>query len=378
MANFSIDKKGYNTQEVDKYINKLCLKYEEKLRQQKDRVSALRNEIETLNGRLNNYVDKDEQISKALLYAVEKADQIENNAKNVYNMEIKRINALYSRWEELLLEVENNCPGVNENRYINSLMEDFKNSITEVSKTGLTLNTKSIKDDLKNSSDQFIRNILNRMDYVVNNPIRSAGQNKRQIRVNPLLSTPVEKTPAPKSTHAKTSRNVVEPVKSSILTKATPTATAKPSVSKTNSLKSVPVKKPVQAEKPITTKKTTAKVQPKVAESDSPKSYSSISSISERLKHLNLVSKTNTVGTSKKNESLADKFLNSDDEIKLNAYSKNFAKKKLERSNPFMFIEYPEPNETGFDLKDALNPKEDLDEIMKSFDFFEDDNKKNK
>ena len=179
MANFNIDKKGYNQEEVDDYINKLYLKYEEKLRQQKDRVSALRNEVETLNARLANYVDKDEQISKALLYAVEKADQIENNAKNVYNMEIKRINALYSRWEDLLLEVEKTCPGVNQNRYINSLMEDFKTSITEVSKTGLTLNTKSIKEDLKNNSDQFIRNILNRMDYVVNSAPQNVVVQKR-------------------------------------------------------------------------------------------------------------------------------------------------------------------------------------------------------
>ena len=28
------------------------------------------------------------------------------------------------------------------------------------------------------------------------------------------------------------------------------------------------------------------------------------------------------------------------------------------------------PSESGFDLEDALNPKEDLDEIMKAFDFF--------
>ncbi|MBQ3048133.1 MAG: hypothetical protein IJD48_03875 [Clostridia bacterium] len=34
------------------------------------------------------------------------------------------------------------------------------------------------------------------------------------------------------------------------------------------------------------------------------------------------------------------------------------------------------PNETGFDLKAAVNPKEDLDEIMKAFDFFNDDKKK--
>ena len=34
------------------------------------------------------------------------------------------------------------------------------------------------------------------------------------------------------------------------------------------------------------------------------------------------------------------------------------------------------PNESGFDLKEAINPKEDLDEIMKDFDFFNDDKKK--
>ena len=32
------------------------------------------------------------------------------------------------------------------------------------------------------------------------------------------------------------------------------------------------------------------------------------------------------------------------------------------------------PKESGFDLEDALNPKEDLDEIMKAFDFFVENN----
>ena len=282
MANFNIDKKGYNQEEVDDYINKLYLKYEEKLRQQKDRVSALRNEVETLNARLANYVDKDEQISKALLYAVEKADQIENNAKNVYNMEIKRINALYSRWEDLLLEVEKTCPGVNQNRYINSLMEDFKASITEVSKTGLTLNTKSIKEDLKNNSDQFIRNILNRMDYVVNSAPQNVVVQKRTKSTAPRV-TVTPKTPESKPTPVKTT---------------------------------------------IRTKTTTVKSENKQS-NEQPKSYSSISSINERLKRLNLISRTSPVPSVKKNESLADKFLNSDEDIKLNAYSKNFTKKKL-------------------------------------------------
>ena len=43
MAKFDINKKGYDTEQVDTFINKLSLKYEEKLSEQKDRVFALKN-----------------------------------------------------------------------------------------------------------------------------------------------------------------------------------------------------------------------------------------------------------------------------------------------------------------------------------------------
>ncbi len=36
---------------------------------------------------------------------------------------------------------------------------------------------------------------------------------------------------------------------------------------------------------------------------------------------------------------------------------------------------YPTPNESGFDLKEAVNPKDNLNEIMKAFDFFGGDKK---
>lgn len=35
-----------------------------------------------------------------------------------------------------------------------------------------------------------------------------------------------------------------------------------------------------------------------------------------------------------------------------------------------IYREAPEPNESGFDLREAINPKEDLAEIMKAFDFY--------
>ena len=70
MAKFDINKKGYDPEQVDTFINKLSLKYEEKLSEQKDRVFSLKNELSLLEDKLENYKDKDKQISKALIYAV--------------------------------------------------------------------------------------------------------------------------------------------------------------------------------------------------------------------------------------------------------------------------------------------------------------------
>ena len=74
---FDINKKGYDTEQVDNFINKLSVKYEEKLSEQKDRVFSLKNELALMEERLESYKDKDKQISQALIYAVEKVEQIE-------------------------------------------------------------------------------------------------------------------------------------------------------------------------------------------------------------------------------------------------------------------------------------------------------------
>ena len=65
----------------------------------------------------------------------------------------------------------------------------------------------------------------------------------------------------------------------------------------------------------------------------------------------------------KEYENLADKFLSQDDGYDT-AYSNIITSKSRA---------IPEVNETGFDLKEAVNPKDDLDEIMKAFDFFNQD-----
>ena len=64
---FDINKKGYDTEQVDNFINKLSVKYEEKLSEQKDRVFSLKNELALMEERLETYKDKDKQISNVII-----------------------------------------------------------------------------------------------------------------------------------------------------------------------------------------------------------------------------------------------------------------------------------------------------------------------
>lgn len=301
MSKFSLDKKGYNTKEVDDYINNLYLKYEEKLSEQKDRVFALKSELEKAQSRLDHYIEKDKQISQALIYAVEKADEIESASKKIYELEIKRVRLLYKRWEELLLEVESKYPQINNNSYIYSLLDSFKNSINDVLEQNFNLNNsmknaENIKQNLKKNGDSYIKNILNKMEYAFN--------------TQPEVEN-------------------VQPV------------TAKPAIKKVDITNIM---------------------------SNHEKERSRINSLSNKLNAI-----TNSAAL-KANEDLVDGYLNSelDDEFANTAYAKNITRKKMtpEDDSPFNYA-FPSPNETGFDLKEALNPKEDLDEIMKAFDFFD-------
>lgn len=270
MAKFDINKKGYDTDQVDNFINKLSVKYEEKLSEQRDRVFALKNELSTLEERLDNYRDKDKQISQALIFAVEKAEQIENNASKLYDLEIKRIRLLYKNWEDLVVKI-NMCeiPSI-----IKKEISEFNKTLGEVLEQNNRMGGNLIRQDLRKNSDNYIRNLLNKMDYAFN------------------------------------------------------------SKDKTNASKSVLSAMSVETEK-------------------------------ENTRLIDLSGKLDKIKV-KGSGNMADNYLNSDSDDEDNAFAKTFVKKK------------EKPSESGFNLEDALNPQEDLDEIMKAFDFFlENENKNN-
>lgn len=262
MAKFDINKKGYDVEQVDNFINKLSLKYEEKLSEQKDRVFSLKNEVSVLEERLEHYKEKDKQISQALIYAVEKAEQIEGNASKLYDLEIKRLRLLYKQWQELIGKMSFD-------KIPDELVSDFAGftkTIGEVLQQNSKIGGNMIRKDLHKNSDNYIKNLLNKMDYEINEKPR---QNTKSTILGDLS---------------------------------------------------------VETEK-------------------------------ENARMIDLSGKLDSI-SAKGSGSMVDNYLNSDED-ELNLFAKTITRKTPKKIS-----------ESGFDLEDALNPKEDLDEIMKAFDFF--------
>lgn len=268
MAKFDINKKGYDCDQVDNFINKLTLKYEERLSEQKDRVFSLKNELAVMSERLDSYRDKDKQVSQALVYAVEKAEQIEGNASKLYDLEIKRLRLLYHKWQEVIDMIQ--CDGYNSATA--KELKELSGTISDVLEQNSKMGGNMIRKDLHKNSNNYIRNLLNKMDYSINNK---------------------PKTPS----------------------------------------KSVDASMSVETEK-------------------------------ENARLIDLSGKLDKIKV-KGSGNMADNYLNSDDELS-SVYSQTITRKRTQKHE-----------ESGFNLDDALNPKEDLDEIMKAFDFFIEEQDKN-
>lgn len=95
---FKIVKKGYDTRSVDDYIHKLTSDYEDRLSLQKDRIFALKDELEKANG------EKDDENDALLtLYeAIKRAEAIENRSKNLFELEARRLSLTYIKMESML------------------------------------------------------------------------------------------------------------------------------------------------------------------------------------------------------------------------------------------------------------------------------------
>ena len=271
---FNTEKYGYNKKEVDEYLKRLSSDVET-LSQQLT-TSSHRKEIETISLELARYKEQDASISDALVAAVETAKQIEENSKNIYDLEIRRVRSLYDKWQGYLDEMMDRYPEMKEHFDPTTITAAFKKSIDEVL-------SKNEDNTRKNSIG--IRSLISKMNGIQN----------PQIQKTYIVKT------------------AEKPIKRK----------SKPSLDAVN-------KKLIQ---------------------------DTINSENRRIKNFDLTTKINN--NVEEFDSLADQFLNTEisENLEQTAYSKTILKKK---------------KESGFDLKEALTPTEDLMDIMKAFNIEDD------
>ena len=129
MSDFKIVKNGYDTKDVDRYIIDLMRENEDKMHQQLTRISELKRELEQLKSQLDVYKSKNDDISDALVVAVETAKQIENSSKNIYQLEINRVRSLYDKWQNFLQDLMKKYPELQERYDTKKILKIFEEDI---------------------------------------------------------------------------------------------------------------------------------------------------------------------------------------------------------------------------------------------------------
>lgn len=297
MSNFNLEKNGYNKNEVDTYLHNIVQDFECKLQEQKIRISDLKREMENLNNELGKFKSKNDNISDALVVAVETAKQIEFNSKSMYELEIQRLRNLYSKWELVLTEFIKEYPKLQESFDTSILLKKFSDGIEKV----LNENSSNIQKQTSIIPNQSVslKTLINRMS----GGAKTTDSSELKLQIDDI------------------------------------------NINKKNDAKEAVV---LRVAKP--------KEETLINEKLDRNFYEENKRLKSQIKPI-INSDTNDKYTN-----LMDKFLN--ENLESNAYTKAVFKSTKQNS--------------GFDLKEALNPTEDLEQIMKSFNFYPNNTKDDK
>ncbi len=130
MENFRRESNGYSTHDVDNFLQKMRREYSEKIRRQNEKMLTMTQEMNDLKYSLEIYKEKEKRVSKALIKAVQKADEITNSSRTVYDLEIKRVQLLYRKWENVLEELRSKFAGLLPGDELENVVGDFQYALT--------------------------------------------------------------------------------------------------------------------------------------------------------------------------------------------------------------------------------------------------------
>lgn len=170
---FKVVRNGYDVDEVEKYLKSQEMNFALQSDKQKDRIRQLVTENEQLRLRLQEYIKKEASISNALVNAVDKAKQIEESSKKIYDIEIQKIRLLFNKYKVLLDDLMKNNADASSIKSTKAIMEDFKKSINTTIPNNSTANAKTV------SAYDPMHALLNKMNNYIAQ--RNAANNKVSV-----------------------------------------------------------------------------------------------------------------------------------------------------------------------------------------------------
>ena len=141
---FKIVKNGYNIDEVNKYIKNQETSNSLQCDKQKERIKHLTSENEMLKAKLREYISKEASISNALLLAVDKAKQIEDGSKKIYELEIQKLRLLFNKYKTFLDDLIKSHSDSSSIQTTKSLIEEFRSSINKTLNNNFNSNIKTV------------------------------------------------------------------------------------------------------------------------------------------------------------------------------------------------------------------------------------------
>ena len=133
----------------------------------KKQINELRNENLRLRALLDEYKNKEQSISNAIIASIEHANQLEASRKKLYSLDIQRSRLMYLRMEQVINELYRKYPELKKDMKLKDLSEKFKSMVykdlNEKSAESVTFGLKKqpvVDDPIK----KLLRNIIDCFD----------------------------------------------------------------------------------------------------------------------------------------------------------------------------------------------------------------------
>lgn len=163
------------------------------------KIQELEDNILGLNKVIEGYKAKEESISSAIVFAVERSNQLEASRKKLYQLDIQRSRLLYMRMEQVINELYSRYPELKKDPKLMDMSEKFKQAVYSQVDLGVNDNAMSRTGVKEDPIRKLLNNIINYIDD--EKQVKSIPRADKKSFASPATFT---KAPSPASIYATT------------------------------------------------------------------------------------------------------------------------------------------------------------------------------